>query len=71
MAQRSYWFEEYKEKFFPYFELPMVKNPLNAVVYVNEQYGVRLTNMVVDLAITASVPNTKAQVFIFHNVPID
>jgi hypothetical protein len=70
-AQRSFWFQEYKDKFFPNSEHPMVRNPSNAVVYVNEQSGVRITNTVVDLAIQAAVPNSKAHVFVFKSVPID
>ena len=71
MAQTSYWFEEYKQKFFRHFELPIVKNPSNAVVYVNERYGVRLTNNVVDVAIRTALPTSKEQVFLFYNVPVD
>lgn len=70
-SQRSYSFQEYKDRFFPYSEHPMVKNPSNAVVYVNEQYGVRITNATVDLAIQATVPNSNQHIFTFHSVPID
>jgi hypothetical protein len=71
-THRSYWFEEYKQKHFPHFELPTVKTPLNTVVYVSEQYGVHITNQqVITLAIQASLPGRKDHVFVFKNVPIN
>ena len=70
-THRSYRFEEYKQKYFPHFELRTVKTPSNTVVYLSEQYGINITNQVITLAIEALLPGSTSQVFVFKNVPLN
>ncbi len=68
---KSYWFDEYMHKFFPYSQQPVVQDPSNAIVYVSERYGLHVTNKAVDLAIEASIPTTEPEFFVFRNVPAE